>query len=238
MVNYEKLCDIGKPYGESEIRDNTVMRETQVFDRYTSLGRDCEVGFQIKRVLGFQESGFFNWNYTDPEPLVSLLSSDFSGILQPENLSVHNGGALIRDASHGFFMHHEFDVERFKAAPDFSEKLAELKAKFLYFVRDFKRAAASRQKTVYFLKYEGTDARSFALRIREELVRYHQGNPFKIVFLQAADRYESEWGLAGIHNRYLKRFAPFDDTLDAHVPTWDKVFREFPHKLPLRLANY
>lgn len=219
-------------------QDMSSTNEMQVFDRYASLGRDCEVGFQIKRVLGRQESGFFNWNYTDPEPLISLLSSDFFGILEPENLSVHTGGALIHDASHGFFMHHEFDIEQFRDAPDFLKRLADLKEKSNYFIDDFKRAAASREKTVYFLKYEATDARSFALRVQAELTRYHQTNPFTIVFLQTEDRAESDWCLRGIHNRYLKQFAPYDDTLDAHVPTWDDIFREFPHKSPLRLANY
>lgn len=216
----------------------TTPSHTQIFDRYTSLGRDCEVGFQIKRVLGFQESGFFNWNYTDPEPLLSLLSSDFSGILEAENLSVHTGGALIRDASHDFFMHHEFDINLFKDAPDFSKRLVDLKAKFDYFINEFKKSAASPNHTAYFLKYEAANARGFALKVQAELTRYHKGNPFAIILLQTSDRAESDWCLSGIHNRYLKRFAPYDDTLDAHVPTWDNVFREFPHKSPLRFANY
>jgi hypothetical protein len=213
-------------------------KDVDVFDQYTSLGRDCEVGFQFKRVLGFQESGFFNWNYTDPEPLLSLLSSDFAGILEANNLSVHADGALIHDASHHFFLHHEFDIHLFQNASDFSEKLIKTKNKFDYFIHEFKKAAHSNTRTAYFLKYEAPDARTFALKLQAELKRYHEENPFTVIVLQTIDRAEDDWGVAGIHNRYLKRFAPYDDTLDAHVPSWDNIFREFPHKSPLRLANY
>lgn len=214
------------------------MRDRAFFDRYASLGRDCEVGFQFKRVLGFQESGFFNWNYTDPEALLSLLSADFAGILQPENLTLHTGGALVRDAAHGYFLHHEFDVERFKAAPDFGLKLAALRQKSQYFIQSFRKNAASPGRTAYFFKCEAPEARSLALRIQSLLQRYHTGGGFVVLVLQTEDRAEPDWGVPGIHNRYLKRFAPYDDTLDAHVPSWDKVFIEFPHKTPLKLANY
>lgn len=216
----------------------TFIGNGRVFDRYASLGRDCEVGFQFKRILGRQESGFFNWNYTNPEPLLSLLSSDFSGILEESNLSLHAGGSMIRDASHDFFVHHEFDINLFNAASDFSEKLNKLRAKFRHFINDFKNSADSANLTAYFLKYEDSSAREFALKVQTELKRYHKLNPFAVIVLQTSDREETDWCLPGIHNRYLKRFAPYDDTLDAHVASWNNIFREFPHKSQMQFTNY
>ncbi len=209
-----------------------------MFNRYASLGRDCEVGFQLKRVRGAQETGFFNWNITDPSALVSLLESDFKGILQPKNLSLHDDGGLVRDSSHDFMVHHEFDPSLFKSAPDFLEKLARLQAKFAHFVNLFRIAAASPGRTAYFYKCAESGARELALKVQLLLSRYHGQNPFDLIILQTADRHEPDWGIPGIYNRYLKRFAPFNDTPDAHVQSWDAVFRAFPHNEPLRLAGY
>jgi hypothetical protein len=207
------------------------------FDRYVSLGRDCEVGFQLKRVRGAQESGFFNWNFTEPEALLSLLKSNFFGILQENNLSIHLDGALVRDSSHGFFVHHDFDIKSFKSAPDFPKKLKRLQDKFTYFVDTFRKGAQSPGRTAYFFKCEIPDARDAALAIRAELGRYHEQNSFSLIVVQTSDRAEVDWGISAIHNRYLKRFSPHDETLDAHVPSWDNIFREFPHRIPLRLAS-
>ncbi len=210
----------------------------QVFDRYVSLGCNCEVGFQLKRVRGGAESGFFTWNITEPAALISLLETDFAGILQKSNLSVHTGGHLVRDASHDFMVHHDFDPVAFMQAPDFDDKLTLLHEKFEHFLRKFRQSAAAPGNTAYFYKNNLDDPRGFALRVQELLGRYHGDTPFTLIVLQTEDRAEPDWGLPGIRNRYLKRFAPYDDTPDGHVPSWDAVFREFPHREPLTLVNY
>jgi hypothetical protein len=210
----------------------------QVFDQYVALGCNCEVGFQLKRVRGTADSGFFTWNITEPDALISLLENDFAGILDKENLSLHTGGHLVRDKSHDFMVHHLFDPLQFKSAPDFDDKLETLRKKFDYFVRKFRQEAASPGHTAYFYKNIHSDARGLALQVHALLKRYHGTNPFTLIILQPAENMEPDWGLSGIRNRYLKRFAPYDDTPDGHVPSWDAVFREFPHRKPLLLANY
>ncbi len=210
-----------------------------MFDRYVSLGRDCEVGFQLKRVRGSQESGFFNWNFTDCRALLSILEADFAGILKEENLSMHAGGAMLRDASHDYFLHHEFDVTLFKTAPDFAEKLARLRAKFNYFVELFRGGASTAGQTAYFLKLcDPANAREAALAIHNALARYHAARPFTLIVLQSQEAKADDWGIVNLHNRYVRRFAPHDDNVDAHLPSWDEIFREFPHREGLKLADY
>jgi len=232
---FEELRD-NRQKGDLAAPANT--EENWVFANYVSLGRDCEVGFQLKRVLGAQEAGFFNWNITDAPALLALLQHDFSGILEAENLSLYGGGSLVHDRSHNFMVHHEFDTELFSQAPDFDRKLEKLRDKFVYFIEKFRETAASPDKTVYFYKCFHSEARDLATALQPLLARYHGDNPFNIVVIQTQDRFEPDWGLPGIHNRYVKRFAPHEDTPDAHVPSWDNIFREFPHKRGLRLANY
>lgn len=231
-----------RPASERDVQDPRAglasHHSNQVFDRYVSLGSNCEVGFQLKRVRAAAESGFFTWNITEPDALISLLDSDFSGILHKENLSLHTGGHLARDKSHDFMVHHLFDPVQFNSAPDFDDKLQTLKAKFDYFVRKFREEAALPGRTAYFYKNVHSDARGFALQVHALLKRYHRANPFTLIVLQPAETMAPDWGIPDIRNRYLKRFAPYDDTSDGHVPSWDAVFREFPHRKRPLLENY
>lgn len=208
------------------------------YDRYISLGSNCEVGFQLKRVLGEAESGFFNWNITESDALISLLENNFLNILKKRNLSLHAGGSLVRDISHNFMVHHDFDLEEFHNAQDFDEKLENLCEKFAYFVEKFRKEAVGPGLTAYFYLGNVRDAREFAIRVHELLKSYHAARPFSLILLQTSENEEPDWGLPGIYNRYLKRFAPYSDTPDAHIPSWDAVFREFPHRKPLRFVDY
>jgi hypothetical protein len=210
----------------------------QAFDHHVSLGYDCEVGFQFKRALGKSHSGFFTWNVSTPESIVSLLTSGFSGILEADNLTPAANGHMAHDASHNFYFHHEFDPEKFKDDIEFSDKLERLRGKFGYFIDGFKRRAKSAQRTVYFYKCITSDAKERSRAIYGALAPYHSGNPFHLVVLQTSESEEPDWNILGISNRYLKRFAPHYDATDAHVGSWDTVFHEFPHIGGMKLADY
>lgn len=203
-----------------------------------SLGSNCEVGFQIKRVLQRQVSGFFNWNVTSPTALISLLTSHFDGILQKDKLSFHGNGALVRDSSHDFMVHHRFDKTLFKDEPEFDDKLRDLAGKFTHFIESFETSARQPGETVYFYKGVIENPQSFALEVQSLLCGYHGNADFDLVIIQTEDCREPDWKLDRIHNRYLKRFAPASDAPDGHVQGWDKIFREFPHRDGLHLANY
>ncbi len=57
------------------------------FDEYVSLGSDCEVGFQFRRVLGHDSSSFCNWNVTGIAALERLLATRFAEVLQEQNIA-------------------------------------------------------------------------------------------------------------------------------------------------------
>jgi hypothetical protein len=117
-------------------------------------------------------------------------------------------------------------------------KLKKLQQKFKFFSDSFRRDVQSPETTAYFFKCDVPDAKDIALTVKSELIRYYRKNAFSLIVLQTIDNAEADWGISGIHNRYVKRFAPYDDTLDAHVPSWDNIFREFSHRQALKLANY
>jgi len=209
------------------------------YHHYVSLGHNCEIAFQFRRVLGRDSSSFFSWNVTPLGALHSLLDARFAGILQPENLRPHGDGSLVWDASHDFAFHSPFATPDPHDDPDFAAQLEDFRGKTNYLIDKFVETARGEESVAYFYKTEEPDARAHALALRDALDGYHQGRDnFIIVMLQTQDRAEADWGEARIANRYLARFGPWYDATDGHVLSYDAVFSEFPHVEPLRLAGF
>ncbi len=215
------------------------MAMTQAFSHWVSLGFNCEVAFQMRRVLGRDSSSFFSWNITPLAALSSLLDSRFAGILQPGNLSDHGDGVLVRDASHGYSFHSPFATPNPHDDPAFAGKLAEFRVKVGYLLDKFAAIAASGEPVAYFHRTEEPDARAIGEHLMELLGRYHgEVRNFVLVLIQPQDRQEPDWATPRLANRYLRRLAPFDDAPDGHVQSWDRIFAEFPHREPMRLAGF
>ena len=211
------------------------------FSEYVPLGWNCEVAFQLRRVLGQDIASFFSWNITPLHALESLLASRFDGILKDENLSPH-GSALINDHSHDFKFHSPFASVDFRADPDYAAKLEDHRRKARHLIDKLYRPRGPEERTAYFYKVETVEdlsaMRSQLVRIRELLAALHPGGSFALVVMLDQRHAEPPWGEPHIHNRYLKRLAPVDDATDGHVSSYDKIFREFPYAGPMRLANY
>jgi Putative papain-like cysteine peptidase (DUF1796) len=204
------------------------------FTEYVSLGNNCEGAFQIRRVLGRDNSSFFSWNVTPLPALESLLRTRFAGVLQPDNLTSHLDGSLLNDLSHGHKFHSPFDRIDFRNDHAYECK-DHLRTKFL-------RERRGDESTAYFYKVgdkeERADLIAAACRVRDLLAEIHKGSRFALIILQSDAKRNLFWQEDLIHDRYLARFAPWSDATDGHVRSWDRVFREFPHIAPMRLANF
>ncbi|WP_082501294.1 DUF1796 family putative cysteine peptidase [Methylobacterium sp. Leaf88] len=217
------------------------MQEIRKFSEYVSLGNNCEVAFQIRRVLGRDSSSFFSWNVTPLGSLESLLRSKFSGILSRENLSIHGSGALINDSSHHYKFHSPF-ADAFMGDSNFEVQYEELKKKFDYLTLKFLRKRTEIENVAYFYKCDEhstkIDFQIAVVKIRDLIAEIQGNNSFKLVFIQDEAFREEDWGLDNIANRYLKRLAPWADATDGHVQSWDRIFREFPSESEMHLSGY
>jgi len=211
------------------------------FDEYVSLGSDCEVGFQIRRILGQDSSSFFNWNVTNLVALKNLLENRFSGVFRAENLSVAGVG-MLTDHRYEYQFRSPFDRMEYRDDPAYAAKLQDLHEKSRYLVEKFLRPRPEAHATAYFYKVSVYDelaaARPALLQVRDILSVIHRASTFVIIAVMGEDRREPPWGLPLIHDRYLRRIAPWDDAADGHVPSWDRLFQEFPNKSPMRFAGY
>ncbi|WP_052213698.1 hypothetical protein [Belnapia sp. F-4-1] len=215
---------------------------SEKFDEYISLGSDCEVGFQFRRVLGHDSSSFFSWNVTSIAALERLLATRFDGVLQEANISAHADGSMLLDGGYGYKFHSPFRGHDFRADPDYHARWADHLEKTGYLIGKFLRGRPAGHRTAYFYKIEPEEAvaelRRLLPAVRGQLLDIHGPSHFELVVVLPQDRFEQDWGEARIHNRYVRRLAPWHDATDGHVASWDRIFSEFPHTEPLRLAGY
>lgn len=209
------------------------------YNEYISLGNNCEVAYQFRRVLRRDVSGFFNWNVTTFPSLISLLETRFANILQIENLTNLPEKGLMHDSSHDFHVHSSFRTTDFKSEENFEERFENLKSKFAHFIDKFVADANNKTNVVYFYKTEEKDGvQQHAKVVYERLGQLHGHDNFSLVIVQKAEYREADWGESRIFNRYARRLAPWGDAPDGHVSSWDKIFREFPHKDGVTLSGY
>ncbi len=209
------------------------------YQHYVSLGHNCEIAFQFRRILGRDSSSFFSWNITPLSSLISLFKGRFVGILQADNLSQHGDGSLVWDKSYDFAFHSPFSTPVPHDDPEFAVKLVAFREKTHYLVEKFYSTARSGDSVAYFYKADEVPVvRKEARALRNLLNEIHVNNDFNIIFLQPEDRAEPDWGEPGLANRYLKRLAPWYDATDGHVSSYDKVFLEFPHVENMRFSGY
>jgi hypothetical protein len=210
-----------------------------MFDSYVSLGENCEIAFQMRRVLRRDESSFFGWNITSFSAFECLVDCDFQGIMQPENFRFHGSGDLVRDLHCDYLFHSDFPRVANVDFAAFPEIIAAHRSKAQYLVEKFYETARTGGKVVYFYKTPVEDARDKAPGMVERLLKASEGREnFRLVIVQTADRAEPDWNMNLVSNRYVRRFAPYDDAHDGHVSTWDRIFAEFPHAQGLQLAGY
>lgn len=213
-----------------------------MFDQYVSLGANCEVAFQFRRVLGKDFSSFFQWNVTLQEPLKNLLSSRFSGIAKRNMLRYPGSGTLVEDLSYNYHFHWAGSLEGFPGdTPD--ELFEENERKLQYLADKFIRNLQSTNRMAFFyaLREPVVDYSFFSdiLKILDSLAERRLDAAF--IVLSTVDKSELPADALiepRLYFRNLRRFAPWEDATDGHVLSWDAVFREFPHNEEMRLAGY
>lgn len=201
-----------------------------MYDNYVSLGHNCEGAFQFRRLLGRDVAYYFNWLVTPLDALVEVLRADFAGAYARDRIEPTQDPNMIFDAAYGMKYHSAFRKElgRNLEGPRFAEIHAESAAKYAMLADRFRELARSPNRVLYVVKTAHEAARDKSVELRDVLAARYPAHDFQIAVLQTADRQEPDWGEDRIHNRYLARFADPSRANDGHVPSWDRVFAEFP----------
>ncbi len=164
------------------------------YQHYISLGSNCEIAFQFRRVLQQDSSSFFSWNVTDCGALLRLLKARFVGVAELGNILPHSHPSMLLDTRYDYLFHNPFMTGEPSDDPQFGPTWAAYRSKVDYLVTKFLRDAASDDRTAYFYKTDEEDVHEKALLIRDAIQDLHQKENFDLVVIQTRDREEADWG--------------------------------------------
>jgi hypothetical protein len=200
-----------------------------MYDNYVSLGRNCEVAFQFRRLLGKDVACYFNWLWTPLTSLVRIIDNDFAGAFEKDHLEATQD-KMVLDHVYGIKYHSPFwkELGTELSGARFHELHTQALGKIELFKNRFRTLANSKKNVLYFITTTELDARERAAELRDILVARYPHHDFRVLVLMTEDRREADWAEDRIHNRYLERFAPVLQASDAHQPSWDRIFTEFP----------
>lgn len=206
-----------------------------MYDHYISLGENCEAAFNFRRVVGKDISYYFNWLVVPIDALIKIVSDDFEGDFERGNLYYKGEQvSMITDRKYNISHHNPFkEIDGVLSGAAFDDLYGKHVEKLALFKRRFRAVAKSQMFVLYFIKASDltgakNDVRSKSRMFRDLMRKQYPSHKFHIVVLQERGRFEPQWNDDGIFNRYLERFAPFNNVPDFHVESWDRVFSEFP----------
>lgn len=211
-----------------------------MYDYYVSLGENCEAAFNFRRILGKDISSYFNWLVTSLDSLIKIVSDDFDGDFEKGNLYYkHDQTSMVTDRKYNISHHNTFKDGQLSGV-EFEALYTNQVEKLSLLKRRFRALANSDQSVLYFIKVSAMtgikDVQKKCAHFRDLMTKTYPDHKFDIVVLQDKDRIEPQWDEPNIFNRYVDRFAPFNNVPDFHKESWDRIFNEFPLN-PGAMAN-
>lgn len=215
---------------------------SESFDRYISLGDNCEAGLQFWRI-GYDESSIFRFTIIDSDKLIEIIENNFTDIFCKENLIPANVDHMIRDTKTGIAFHSELysainsvnGKRSFRDDYDFDVVFAKEKTKIGYLVQKWRELVSSDERVLYFIKKNQSSNREDAEKILNTFLNNYPEHNFLILYIQPLSLYEPDWGFKKLRNVYVDYLAPYENTeKGADVHGWDKLFSQYPLK---KLAN-
>ncbi len=206
------------------------------FDRYISLGDNCEAGLQFWRI-GYDESSIFRFTIIDSDKLIKIIENDFADIFCKENLIPASVDHMVRDTETEIAFHSELysaidtasGKRSFRNDYDFDEVFAKEKTKIEYFVRKWRELVSSKERVLYFIKKNQLSNREDAENILNTFLRYYPEHDFLILYIQPKSLNEPDWGYERLHNVYVDYLAPYDNSEEgADIAGWNELFRRYP----------
>lgn len=211
-----------------------------MFDYYISLGSNCEPGIQFRRI-GYEESSLLRFAYTPPKSLLNLLEKDFEKLFLFENLVPHAHG-MVRDEEYNIAFHSKM-ISKNKNneicfVSDVDSIYFDENEKVKYLVSKWRSLFSSvDSQTAYFIRDNFGLGKGYSLKILDFLREKHVANNFKLIHVQEDQCNDNDWGIEGICNEYITKFAPFNDVYSADESAWDIIFNKHPLKKEIKLQS-
>lgn len=204
------------------------------YDKYVSLGYNCEIAFVLQDRGFAQTDDLFAWTWAPVSAVTQMILRNFSNVFEEANLEPQPGTRMIQDRLYGVFhhspFHHdgidEFRGPRHRRIYEYSRALIEKK------IGLFRRDLEAGVSAAYLLKYDEPLARRNAVELRDALLRRHANGNFVLIVVQEEAKREADWGEERIANRYVSQFAAIETANEYDAPSWQRILDEFPVRTP------
>lgn len=211
-----------------------------MYDHYISLGDNCEIGFEFRRI-GYEYSNFFRFAFSPFNSTYKLINNNFQDVFSRENIRPHlvnaDNTTMIIDKKYEICFHAKIPYIETKEGnffcienENFDIAYTREYGKIRYFIDKWDSLVNSNKKVLYFIKSKNQTSRSNAEKLLKLFYTKYPKHDFSIVYLQLSSYYEQDWHIDHLYNRYIPKFAPLDQTHLGDSKAWDKIFSEFPLK--------
>jgi hypothetical protein len=214
-----------------------------MYDTYISLGFNCEIAFQFKRI-GYDESSFFRWAYSPFESTINLIQNDFKDVYLKENL-IPDWDSMVEDTKYKISFHTKLLSEEdqqtknryFLANYSFDEIHQKEVKKIQYFIKKWDSLVNSDKSVLYIIKPDQDGSQAHAKKLLDLFNHKYPNHQFMIVYLQTQEFQEPDWGFSQLKNIYFPHFAPVEQATNGSVAAWDELFANFPLKQNVKLLS-
>lgn len=205
-----------------------------MYDKYISLGSNCEAGFQFRRI-GYDESSFFRWTLSSFDSTYKLIQNDFQDVYLQENL-VPVWDNMVEDSKYNISFHSqllsnkdpETNQRYFLDNDNFDIIYQEEYLKIEHFIQKWFSLVQSEQYVLYIIKQEKNSSRANAEKLLKLFEDKYPTHRYTIAYIQDKQFYEGNWQLPKLKNIYFSRFAPISQADDGEIADWDRLFQQFP----------
>ncbi|CAE1144415.1 hypothetical protein ACWA06_04370 [Serratia rhizosphaerae] len=197
---------------------------------FESMGDNCEFGFYL-RSKGIENGSLFRWSLIkDHQDLLNLISSNFEGFYQLNNLQPTWRNMLV-DKANGVIFHTELYSQEINGHWEFEENdekrkeiyLAE-KEKIDYLVKKFKNSLKEGNRIFVIKKNNNEIDMSVIERLSAALEQYGKAKILVVFQSNESDKLgKIEYVNDNILISYIDRFAEYSQADDISVEGWDKI---------------
>ncbi len=200
-------------------------------DALVSLGRDCQIAYQMK-INGFRKEALpFDQLLTSCDSLSNMLSERLEGFLEPSNFALItkgnpavNGGNYVLDEKYKSYLIHDFKLNK-----EYMDDFNRIKEAYQ---RRIKRLLEIIDKSAHPLFIRKEASKEQALAIHKILTTLRNNKPFTLAVLDTTPEIKEDWNLKehGIRNFYLRQPEPYEWTGDNNA--WKEIFTSLGLSLP------
>lgn len=182
-----------------------------------SLGKDCEIATQIKRLNLRKKSGPLDWLIVPEESLIKLFEKDFKNFASLENLEFENPPIVkVKDKEYNIEFLHNFHISSMIGYyhKEFMKTLDRRVERLIFQLKN--------SKDILLIKKEGTLINT--KKINEILKKIRNNKPYHLIAIGHTNEFKTNWNIENVSNFHTPKDK--NDNWQGDNNFWDKILKD------------